>query len=92
MLCFATQVPLGIILKNQNKGEEMVDIMSDLHQYVPAVEYTTSVTVPVTGKTMLLQHAFHKIFIGADHLLLPELDHLKRLWLILCHHIIAYMA
>ena len=68
-LCFATQVPLGIILKNENKGDEMVDIMSNLHQYVPAAEYTTSVTVPGTEETVLLQHAaFHKIFVGGDQL------------------------
>ena len=56
-------------LKNENKGEEMVDILCHLHQYVPAVEYTTSVTVPVTGETVLLQQAaFNKIFIGGDQL------------------------
>ena len=33
------QVPLGILPKNENKGEEMVEIVQHLHQYVPAVEY-----------------------------------------------------
>ena len=27
------QVPLGIIMKNENKVDEMVSIMSTLHQY-----------------------------------------------------------
>ena len=30
------QVPLGIILKNENSHEDMVAIMDHVHQYVPA--------------------------------------------------------
>ena len=29
------QVPLGVLLKNENKGDEMVEIISHLHQYIP---------------------------------------------------------
>ena len=32
------QVPLGILLKNENKLDEMVEIMAHLQQYVPAKE------------------------------------------------------
>ena len=32
------QVPLGIILKNENKIDEMVAIMSELHQYIPTIQ------------------------------------------------------
>lgn len=47
----------------------MVDIMSHLHQYVPATKYTASVTVPGTEETVQLQQAaFHKIFVGGDQL------------------------
>ena len=31
------QVPLGLLLKNENKNEDMLDILQELHdQYVPA--------------------------------------------------------
>ena len=36
------QVPLGI---NENKLDEMVEIMSPLHQYVPTKEYNKEVFV-----------------------------------------------
>ena len=32
-----TQVPLGVVLKSEQKYEDMVDILSHLHQYVPTV-------------------------------------------------------
>ena len=31
-------MPLGVLPKNENKLDEMVDILSHLHQYVPAKE------------------------------------------------------
>ena len=39
------QVPLGVILKNENKGDEMVDILIHLQQYIPAIEFKTSIVV-----------------------------------------------
>ena len=61
------QVPLGIILKNENKTTEMVDIMSHLHQYVPAATYTKTTLVCSTEETV--EHAaFHKILFGGDQL------------------------
>ncbi len=47
----------------------MVDIMTHLHQYVPAVEYTNSVFIPSTGETVQVQHAaFHRVLFGGDQL------------------------
>ena len=47
----------------------MVDIMTHLHQYVPAIEYTASATIPSTEETVQVQHAaLHKIFFGGDQL------------------------
>lgn len=66
---FAMQVPLGVLLKNENKGDDMVDIMSHLHQYVPAVEYTNKVFIPSTGEIVEVQHAaYHKVLFGGDQL------------------------
>ena len=39
------QVPLGILLKNEDKGLNMVDILTHLHRYVPVKEYTKEVSV-----------------------------------------------
>ena len=56
------QVPLGVILKNENKGDEMVEILSQMHQYVPAVQYTKSVRVPITGEEVQVSQAsLHQI-------------------------------
>ncbi|XP_064386655.1 uncharacterized protein LOC135335133 [Halichondria panicea] len=57
--------PLGILPKDENKTEHMIDIMSDLQQYVPMVEMvkdfyipTIARTVPVvTARAYLLQFA-----------------------------------
>ena len=49
------QVPLGIILKNENKIDEMVAIMSELHQYIPTTEYATTCTV-LEGKLTQKKH------------------------------------
>ena len=37
------KVPLGILLKNESKGSEMVDILTHLHKYVPYKEFTREV-------------------------------------------------
>ncbi len=34
-ILFATQVPLGVILKNENTSSDMIAIMEAIHQYVP---------------------------------------------------------
>ena len=49
------QVPLGIIMKNENKIDEMVDILTDLHQYIPMTTYTKTVDVPGTGDTEIIK-------------------------------------
>ena len=41
------QVPLGILLKNENKSDEMAEILAHLHQYIP--------TKPCTDKVVLNQ-------------------------------------
>ena len=39
-------MPMSIIPKNENRGEEMVDVMSTIHHYVPMLESTQTVVVP----------------------------------------------
>lgn len=63
------QVPLGVLLKNENKGDEMVEIMSHLHQYVPSFEYTRKVFLPSSNETTEVPEAvFHTILFGGDQL------------------------
>ena len=63
------QIPLGVLLKDENKLDEMVDIMSHLHQYIPAQEFTEDVALPNTGGTVPVQKAvMHSILFGGDQL------------------------
>ena len=63
------QVPLGIILKNENKGSEMGDILSHLHQYVPLKEFTRQVYIPSLNDSVDCQTAaIHRILFGGDQL------------------------
>ena len=61
------QVPLGVLLKNENKVDEMVDVITHLHDYVPTVTKTGNVMVPgcEQPKSVLLQN-FHHILLGGD--------------------------
>ena len=62
---------LGIIPKNENtcKGDEMVEIMSTLHQYVPVVEYTEQYYIPSSQQSVQVPKAsLHQIIIGGDQL------------------------
>lgn len=62
------KVPLGIVLKNENKRDEMVEIMSHLHQYVPAISSTQEVTIS-TGETVQKERTvLHPILVGGDQL------------------------
>jgi len=57
-------VPLGITLQNQAKGNDMTDILTHLHQYVPQVPYTVEKTMSVHTK----EAQMHKILVGGDQM------------------------
>jgi L1 cell adhesion molecule like protein len=58
---------LGIILKNENKSGEMIDIMTHLHQF-PTVS-TSQERVISTGETVHEESAtLHPIIVGGDQL------------------------
>ena len=52
---YISQVPLGIITKSENKTDEMVDILSHLHQYVPMKVETKIINVPDTDDSEEMQ-------------------------------------
>ena len=63
------QVPLGIIMKNENKIDEMVSIMSTLQQYVPIRQLSASVAVPGSSDLEAIDvELLHKTLLGGDQL------------------------
>lgn len=63
------KVPLGVLLKNENKGDDMVEIMQHLHQYVPAVEYAKTVYLTSTREELQVSQVnLKKILFGGDQL------------------------
>ena len=66
---FLFQVPLGILMKNENKMDDMVDILTHMHQYVPSHAATKTVQVPGTEYPENVQlERLHHILIGGDQL------------------------
>ena len=59
--CCHMKVPLGIMLKNETKHEDMIDIMSSLQQYVPTVHSTTEYDIQSIGEkvpvSIIAKHA-----------------------------------
>ena len=63
------QVPLGIIMKNENKTDEMVSILSQMHQYVPKQSERKTIHIPCTGDTeVVVSENLHHLLIGGDQL------------------------
>lgn len=60
------QVPLGVQFKNETKGDDMVDIMSHLHQYVPTVDCSDSTSLSEYKSSDDVK--FHRVLIGGDQL------------------------
>lgn len=62
-------MPLGILLENENKGSEMVEILTHLHQYIPYKESTKEVRIPSLEETVPEPSAkLTKILFGGDQL------------------------
>lgn len=58
-----------MLAKNENKGDDMVEIMTHLQKYVPAVEFSEDVFVAATGEIAQVQRAtIHQVLFGGDQL------------------------
>ena len=69
MLFITVQVPLRILLKNENKGSEMIEILTHLHQYVPLKEFTKEMFIPSIEKVVTKQETvLSNILFGGDQL------------------------
>ena len=60
----AVQFRLGIILKNEQKHDDMVEILQHLHQYVPTITTTETVNVPGFSPTYIPRDHFHQLAFG----------------------------
>ena len=59
------------MLKNENKLDEMVDIMEEMHKYVPLCQYAKDKIVPSSSdhESVVVQAVdFHRILLGGDFL------------------------
>ena len=61
---FFLQVPLGVILKNEQKNDEMIEILQHLHQYVPTVTITRTVDAPGLSPSCIPSDSFHHVALG----------------------------
>jgi L1 cell adhesion molecule like protein len=66
-ICKLIQVPLGVVLKNPQRIQEMIGIMRELQKYVPAV--TQEHTLKVGNQEYNTKHdTLHPILFGGDQL------------------------
>ena len=62
-------MPLGVLSKYENKRDDIVEIMSHLHQYVPSVIYLENVSIQAMGVSVQVPCGIlHKILFGGDQL------------------------
>jgi L1 cell adhesion molecule like protein len=69
-------VPLGIILKNENVIEEMIEIMLEIHEYVPVTQY--DVTDKYT-QCKIVEEVVHPILLSGDQLTRKRAEAAKEL-------------
>ena len=55
-------------MRKENKVDEMVDILSSSHQYVPTKEASFTVEIPEVGATEMKVENMHVILLGGDQL------------------------
>jgi len=61
-------VPLGILPKNENRGDEMVEIAAHHHQFVPVEESIEEHVIESTGTIAQIPKAVvHPICMGGNH-------------------------
>jgi len=61
------QVPLGVLLFNENKTDQMCSIMKSLHNYVPKKTYKLTYHLPDEDFTVN-EDFHHRILLGGDQL------------------------
>ena len=73
------QVPLGLMLHNENKLDEMRKILEDLHKFVPTLPKEGEFTLP-NGSTVPFDNtAFSEVLCGGDQLTVARMRSVKQL-------------
>ncbi len=62
------QVPVGVLLFNENKVDEMCKILDELHKYVPAKKTHTEITLPDGGTLPHDDYKLYQVLLGGDQL------------------------
>ena len=63
------QAPLCVILKDENKLDEIVDILQELQKLAPSKSQTNDVPVPNTTEVRSMTETdFHRLLFGGDQL------------------------
>ncbi len=62
------EVPLGVMLRNENKLDEMSQIMEGFHRYVPTQGREGELTLPNGASLSFDNTAFYEILFGGDQL------------------------
>ena len=62
-------MPLGVLMLNENKGDEMIQILQHLQQYIPVKEYDEEVCIPNQQEVVKTTNVLlHKLPFGGDQL------------------------
>lgn len=61
-------MPLGVLPYNENKNDEMVLILTHLHQYVPKRQFSEEMVLPSGAVRFADRSCLHNIVIGGDQL------------------------
>lgn len=60
---------MGVIIKNDNKQDDMISIMEHLLKHVPAVTVDNNVVDPESGETITVKsQKLHHVLFGGDQL------------------------
>ena len=59
MVLIVVQVPLGVLLKNENKIVDMISIMKTLHRYVPTTHKQTKIKLSTGQEEVSDRYTFH---------------------------------
>jgi hypothetical protein len=62
---FQFKVPLGVILKNENILDEMIEILEVLNKYVPVMEEEA---IDLNTSKKFISHTLHSLLFGGDQL------------------------
>ena len=57
-------MPLGIEPRSEQKLEDVVDLLSNIHKYIPTVSETEKVNVPGHDSVDVTKTKFHQIALG----------------------------